>query len=117
MSMKPIVKTFNGYLAENLSPEEEGELQSMGFSDKTPLEDSRAIIDAINDHLYGDEEVRRLAAELNSRLQTLCEEFSQKYEYSDEAMSDASEQLSDWAHDGSDTLSFAIAGAVYRYLP
>lgn len=116
MSMKSIVKTFNGYINEELSPEEAGELHSMGFSDKTQLAGSRDIIDAINDHLYGDEEVRRLSAELKSRLQTLCEEFSQKYEYSDEAMSAASEQLSDWAHDGGDTLSFAIAGAVYRHL-
>ena len=112
MSMKPLVKTFHGYLTENLSPEEEGELDSMGFSDKTPLDDTSDIIDALNDHLYGDAEVQRIAAELKSRLSTLCEEFSQKYEYSDDYMSAASEQLSDWAYDDGDTLSIAVANAV-----
>lgn len=116
--MKPLIKTFGGYLNESdeLSPEDQQELGSMGFSDKTPLDNSSDIIDAIKDRFYGDEEVRRLSAELMSRLRTLCEEFSQEYDYSDEHMVSASEQLSDWAYDGGDTLSNAIANAVYQNL-
>ena len=116
MNMKPLVKTFHGYLAENLSPEEERELDSMGFSNKTQLEQIDDISDAIEDRMIMDAEVRRLSAELESRLQTLCSEFKRDYEYSDEIMSETSDQLDEWARDNGRILDAAVATAVYTHL-
>ena len=120
MIMKPLVKTFHGYLAENLSPEEESELASMGF--KTQLEEIDDISGAIEDRLSMDAEVRRLSAELELRLKTLCSEFKRDYEYSDELMSEASVQLDEWARDvklateNGRILDVAVADAVYTHL-
>ena len=114
--MKQLVKTFNGYLAENLSPEEEGELQSMGFSDKTQLNGSDAVLDALQEHLYSDGRTYILVTELESRTKALCEEFEKEYLYSDEDLSKASDQLSEWAFDGGGMRDVVIANAVYKNL-
>jgi len=95
MSMKSIVKTFNGYLNESTDQEE---LASMGFSDKLELTDRDEILDAINEHFSQDPEVQDLVTKLEQRLRALSEEFDQKYLYDSDEMQAAAEQLMEYSH-------------------
>jgi 2-methylcitrate dehydratase PrpD len=98
MSMKSIVKTFNGYLNEGLSHEEEGELHSMGFSDRLELTDRDEISDKITEHFGQDPEVQELVTKIEQRLRVLAEEFDQKYSYDSDEMQATAEQMMEYSH-------------------
>ena len=112
MSMKPLVKTFHSYLNEELSPEEQRELDSMGFSQKTQLDGMDEVVDALNDHFWGDEETKRLYLELKARLVALCDEFRNQYRYSESDMYSATEQIVEYSRDDSDSLSTVVADTI-----
>jgi hypothetical protein len=95
MSMKSIVKTFNGYLNESTDQEE---LASMGFSDKLELTDREEISDAVTEHFSQDPEVQELVTKIEQRLRVLAEEFDQKYSYDSDEMQAAAEQMMEYSH-------------------
>jgi hypothetical protein len=95
MSMKSIVKTFNGYLNESTDQEE---LASMGFSDKLELTDREEISDAVTEHFSQDPEVQELVTKIEQRLRVLAEEFDQKYSYDSDEMQATAEQMMEYSH-------------------
>lgn len=109
------LKRFSQYLKES-NEEDQEELRSMGIGDKTELDGMDAVVDALNDHLWGDQEVRRLYGELKARLVTLCGEFKDQYEYEDRHMYAAAEQFVEYARDDSDSLSTVIADTLFDEL-
>lgn len=88
----------------------------MGIGDKTELDGMGAVVDALNDHFWGDQEVRRLYGELKARLVTLCGEFKDQYEYDESDMYAAAEQFVEYARDSSDSLSTVIADTLFDEL-
>ena len=112
--MNPI-SNFKTYLKES-NEEDQEELRSMGIGDKTELDGMDEVVDALNDHLWGDQEVKRLYRELKARLVTLCGEFKDQYEYNDRDMYAAAEQFVEYARDDSDSLSTAIADTMFEEL-
>ena len=109
------LKRFSQYLKES-NEEDQEELRSMGIGDKTELDGMDAVVDALNDHFWGDQEVHRLYRELKARLVTLCGEFKDQYEYEDRDMYAAAEQFVEYARDDSDSLSTAIADTLFDEL-
>lgn len=107
------LKTFKGYVSENLDPEEVERLSTMGL--KTKLDEDE-VFDTVRDHLMDDAEVGRLWAELEARLKTLCAEFKEQYEYSEDSLYSAAEQLREYGQDNYDSFETLISDAVWNNL-
>ena len=114
MIIKPLVKTLNDYLTEALSPEEIQRLAELGL--KTPLKDIFDIGQAIEERMIMDAEVQRLYAEFKARLVALCSEFKEEYEYDEDDMFSAADNIWSAATSDNDSLSVAVADTIFDEL-